>query len=195
MLEVSVREIQSEGLSLYDAIPSRLVVRTRFRVEPIDGGLGGLRLVEEDVPVPYVKDYDSAGCRPHDWPIQFAGARWCFLLATRDEVVVGGAAIAMGASLLPMGIFQRADLAVLWDLRVMPAEQGRGVGTLLFHRAAAWARGSGSRQLGLETQNVNVPACRFYARRDCRLGAIHAYGYAGSPNVAEEAMLLWYREL
>ena len=58
-----------------------------------------------------------------------------------------------------------------------------------------WARKKGCRQLKIETQNVNVPACRFYARQGCELGAIHRYGYAGCPDVAHEAMLLWYLKL
>ena len=47
----------------------------------------------------------------------------------------------------------------------------------------------------IETQNVNVPACRFYAQQGCHLGAILRYGYAGCPEVAHEAMLLWYLDL
>ncbi len=29
----------------------------------------------------------------------------------------------------------------------------------------------------------------------CELGAIHRYGYAGTPHVAHETMLLWYLDL
>jgi hypothetical protein len=58
-----------------------------------------------------------------------------------------------------------------------------------------WARQNGWGQLGLETSSANVPACRFYAGKGCELGAIHRYGYAGVPEVAHEAMLLWYFEL
>jgi hypothetical protein len=47
----------------------------------------------------------------------------------------------------------------------------------------------------IETQNVNVAACRFYASMGCELGAINRYGYAGVPAVAHEAMLLWYYKL
>lgn len=47
----------------------------------------------------------------------------------------------------------------------------------------------------VETQNVNVPACRFYQRMGCRLGEIRQYGYAAVPAVADEVMLNWYLEL
>jgi len=49
--------------------------------------------------------------------------------------------------------------------------------------------------LKVETQNINVPGCRFYAKQGCELGAIHRYGYAGCPDIAHEAMLFWYLEL
>jgi GNAT superfamily N-acetyltransferase len=91
--------------------------------------------------------------------------------------------------------FEREDVAALWDIRVHPDERRRGIGSKLFEYAADWARRKGCRQLKIETQSVNVPACRFYAKQGCQLGAIHRYGYAGCPDVAHEVMLLWYLEL
>jgi GNAT superfamily N-acetyltransferase len=108
---------------------------------------------------------------------------------------VGGAAVASGAPVYPIDRFQRADLAVLWDIRVHPEYRRRGIGTRLFEYAADWARGKGFGQLGVETQNVNVPACRFYVSQGFVLGAIHRFGYAGCSDVADEVMLLWYADL
>ncbi|MGZ8471829.1 MAG: hypothetical protein ACXWZ7_20745 [Gemmatirosa sp.] len=44
----------------------------------------------------------------------------------------------------------------------------------------------------METQNVNVAACRFYAHQGCILGAVHRFAY---PTLPDEAQLLWYRRL
>ena len=60
--------------------------------------------------------------------------------------------------------------------------------------AADWAKKRGCVQLRVECQNVNVAACRFYAKH-CTLGGIERYGYATCADVAHEAMLLWYRDL
>jgi GNAT superfamily N-acetyltransferase len=90
---------------------------------------------------------------------------------------------------------RRQDLAVLWDIRIQPAARRQGVGKQLFFAAAEWAQGRGCQQMKIETQNVNVPACRFYASLGCELGAIHRYAYAGHPRVGHEAMLLWYLDL
>ena len=86
----------------------------------------------------------------------------------------------------------RSDLAVLWDIRVLPENRRRGVGAALFGAAEAWALARHCRQLKVETQNVNVAACRFYAHRGCVLRAAHDGVY---PEWPDEAQLLWYKDL
>jgi hypothetical protein len=44
----------------------------------------------------------------------------------------------------------------------------------------------------VETQNINVPACRFYAKQGFALGAAHHFVY---PALPEEVQLLWYKDL
>jgi hypothetical protein len=62
-----------------------------------------------------------------------------------------------------------------------------------------WCREQGLKMLKIETQNVNVPACRFYASQGARLGAINRFAYADAtwsrPDVQDEVMLLWYYKL
>lgn len=200
MTPFHIQEIGPVDLGLYARVPARFLVRSVLRVEEMEQGLGGFKFLEEPVPEPYLKDYDTAGGDPGGWPARFDMSGWGLLLARGGGVleegdVVGGAAIAGGARPFPLDHCQRPDLAVLWDLRVAPEARGSGVARLLFQRACAWARARGFAQLGLETQNVNVPACRFYAKQGCRLGAVHRFGYAGVPAVAHEVMLLWYIDL
>jgi GNAT superfamily N-acetyltransferase len=195
-MEVVVEEIGPELFPWYDGIPSWYIVESVFRVEGVDGGLGGFRLVEEEVAAPYTKGGDDQGeGGPSHWARVYDVSRWGILLAREGGRPVGGTAVAVDAAVYPLDRFQRRDLAVLWDIRVHPAERGRGIGRRLFRSAAGWARERGYGQLGMETQSVNVPACRFYAREGCELGAIHRYGYVGCSEVAHEAMLLWYLEL
>ncbi len=189
---IHIQTIGVEDFTLYDAIPNHFEVRTVFQVMALDGGLDGLQLVEQPVD-PYIKTYDNDG--PTAWAEEFDLHTWGIFVALDDEKPVGGATVALNAQVYPMDHFQRKDLAVLWDIRVHPDARERGIGARLFRHAADWARGRGYGQLGLETQSVNVPACRFYARQGCTLGAIHRFGYAGVPDVAHEAMLLWYLDL
>ncbi len=141
---------------------------------------------------PYTKDYDSVGDMPSDMPRKFDVKNWGFFLAMAADKPVGAATVAFDTT----GVFMlesRKDLAVLWDIRACP--EYRGVGIMLFRYAAEWARQHGCTQLKIETQNVNVPACRFYQRMGARLGEIRRFGYAAVPAVAHEVMLCWYLEL
>jgi ribosomal protein S18 acetylase RimI-like enzyme len=83
-------------------------------------------------------------------------------------------------------------LATLWDIRVVPNRRGDGIGTGLFRAAEGWSRARGALWLKAETQNINVPACRFYARLGCVLGSVDRFAY---PNLPDEAQLVWYTTL
>jgi GNAT superfamily N-acetyltransferase len=108
-----------------------------------------------------------------------------------DGARVGGAAVALGTSNVEL-LEGRKDLAVLWDLRVAGEARRHGVGTALVRAASAWALGRGCTDLKVETQNVNVPACRFYAAQGFELRAINRLAYRTLP---DEVQLLWYKPL
>jgi GNAT superfamily N-acetyltransferase len=186
---LSIREHPLSALRGYGRIPIAFEVRSMLDCSPVDSGLGGIALAERPVETPYVKDYDAiAGNGPERWLARFDTARWGLLLAEEGGTPVGGTVIAYDAADVEM-LEGRRDLAVLWDLRVAPEHRGRGLGTALFDAARTWAAERHCAMLKIETQNVNVAACRFYARRGCTLGAIHRFAY---PDLPEEAQLLWY---
>jgi GNAT superfamily N-acetyltransferase len=146
-----------------------------------------------EVPVkPYIKDYGAGDDLPTDWPERLDLANWGFFLVKMGETPVGAVAVAFDTT----GVFMleaRSELSVLWDIRVRPEVSGAGIP--LFRYAARWSRAHGCTQMKIETQNANVPACRFYQRNSARLGEIHRYGYAAVPAVAHEVMLNWYLDL
>jgi GNAT superfamily N-acetyltransferase len=190
-MKILIQEISPDGLAEYARVSIAFTVRSIYRVDLVDGGLGGMTLREEPVEEPYLKDYDTEE-KPTDWPAKFDMANWGFFLAKLDGQTVGAAAVAYDTT----GVFMleaRRDLAVLWDIRVSP--EYRGAGIPLFRHAARWSRRRNCTQMKIETQNINVPACRFYRRMGARLGEIHRYGYAAVPAVAHEVMLNWYLDL
>ncbi len=173
-------------------IPIAFEVESVFDVSARDGGLGGLVLSERRLDAPYVKDYDTMeGEGPAQWARRFDVSNWGLIGAHSDGARVGGAVIAFDTEGVNM-LEGRRDLAVLWDIRVAPEARGRGVGHALFRAVETWAAARGCRQLKIETQNINVPACRFYARQGCVLGAINRFAYREFP---DEAQLLWYKTL
>ena len=177
------------ALSEHAAIPIAFVVDRVLEVRLLDGGLGGMSLTEIAVTDPYVKDYDAIeGAGPQCWPGHFDVSDWGLIRARRDRVNIGGAVIAIKTPGLHM-LDARDDVAVLWDIRVLPRERGRGVGSALFRAAEDWAGACGCRWPKIETQNVNVPACRFYQKMGCTLGAIDRFAYRGQPG--EEQLLCW----
>jgi GNAT superfamily N-acetyltransferase len=190
-VRVEIREESPSSLIDYASVSIAFEVRERLAVAAPDLGLRGLHLATEPVPAPYVKDYDADGHAPPNWASRFDLGRWGVLAAFADGKRVGGATIARDTPAVTM-LEGRLDVAVLWDLRVTPSLRGRGVGTLLLRRAEAWAASHGGRWLKIETQNVNVAACRFYAGQGCRLGAIHRFAYPTRP---DEAQLLWYKAI
>ena len=60
-------------------------------MEPVDGGLGGLRLVEEEVVPPWVKDYDAFEEEgPARWGRRWDLRNWVVLAAFDKGNRVGG---------------------------------------------------------------------------------------------------------
>jgi len=190
-MSVEIGEETVAALAEYATIPSTFCVRSQLRVDWIDGGLGGIRLFEQAVDQPYLKDYDAFGETPLTWARQWDISKWGIFVARDHGEAVGGAVIAWQTPGLHM-LEGRDDLAVLWDLRVTPARKRQGIGKQLFRQTTLWASQRHCRTLKIETQNNNVAACRFYAACGGRLGGVHPKAYAGLP---EEVMLLWYLDL
>jgi len=193
-MPIEIRQVGPDSLEEYGRIPMIFRVEAVLRVDEVDGGFGGLSLTEMPVDQPYVKDYDDFNPEGiAEWADRFDVSNWLFLMAFDGDKAVGGATVAFRSPKVNM-LQGRRDLAVLWDIRVHPGHKRQGLGSRLFDWAAEWARKRDCKQLKIETQNNNVPACRFYAAKGCRLGAIDRYGY-DDPRVAHEAMLIWYLDL
>jgi GNAT superfamily N-acetyltransferase len=153
---------------------------------------GAAVLVERPVDIPYIKDYDAIEREgPTRWPRMFDVSNWGLITARSDGRCVGGAVIAFNTPGVNM-LDGRSDLAVLWDIRVDPEARGEGIGSLLFSAVEAWAEARGCRQLKIETQNINLAACRFYQLHGCILGGINRAAY---PELPDEIQLLWYKNL
>ena len=186
-----IEEDAQDELTLhnYATIPIAFQVNARFAVQAVENGSGGLRLTEERVTPPFWKNYDADEDEgPGRWKERFDLSHWGVLGAFIDGERVGGAAIAWNTPGVDM-LEGRTDLAELWDLRVRPECRGHGVGFRLFQVAVAWARARACLELKVETQDINVAACRFYARQGCELRTVQPGVY---PDFPHEVRLLWH---
>jgi GNAT superfamily N-acetyltransferase len=189
-MEIEIVEELPEILAEYEKVPISFEVETIFRVELLKDGLGGVKLMEEAVEKKFVKDYDEHE-KPSQWIERFDLTNWGIISAFDGEKRIGGAAIAFKSPEIHL-LEGRADLACLWDLRVAPEYRGKGFGNRLFENVLNWAKQRNCGLFKVETQNINVPACRFYVRQDCRLGAFNLHAY---PEAMNEVQLVWYRKL
>lgn len=163
-MSIRIAEETVENLPAYAAVPIAFQVTSRLLL-PADPEKLSTGLLAEEAVSPYIKDYDAlSGEGPLSWPARWNLANWGILAAFQEERRIGGAVVAWNTPGVDL-LHGRNDLAVLWDLRVYPEYRRQGVGRRLFAEAAAWAQRRGCRQLRVETQNVNVAACRFYARQ------------------------------
>ncbi len=186
---IDVIEEPVPALAAYCGIPIAFDVSEVFDV--VTEADGSARLEARRVPLPYVKDYDALGDNPMRWTERFDLSNWGFFAAFSGAQCVGRAAVARDTSTLGM-LEGRKDLALLWDLRVAPVARRRGVGSALFDAVVTWARSRGCLQLKIETQNINVPACRFYSQKGCVLRTVQSGAY---PELPDEVQLIWFKDL
>jgi GNAT superfamily N-acetyltransferase len=147
----------------------------------------------ETIPIEraYVKDYDQlAGQRPVEWADRWNLSKWWFAAAFVDGVRVGGVAVVIDPSQVDPAA--GADAAILWDIRIRPDFRGRGIGAKLLALAEEHVRASGLRRMIAETQDINVGACRFYARAGYGLSGVNPSAY---PQLPDEVQLIWQKNL
>jgi len=194
-VDLVVREEPLAAIEVLARIPCAFEVTCVVAVEE---GPDACVLAERPVERPWTKDYDAIpGNHPRDWLRAFDTTHWGLLLARLAEgpEVVGGAVLAHrtpGLEQLEAAGGGDGRGGILWDLRVVPDRRREGIGSALFAAAEEWARARGCSRLTVETQDVNAPACRFYARMGCEMTAATPGAYADLP---EETRLLWTKAL
>ena len=188
-MAIAITQESPSSLAEYAQVPIAFEVRRVLDIVPA-GEPARFRLAERDVE-PYVKDYDSADGDPLAWASRFDLSTWAFFLARDAGRLVGGAACVFRAPGVIM-LDGQDDVALLWDIRVAPEARGRGVGSALLSAVERWSDESDAVWLEVETQDTNVPACRFYERHGFELRSVNRNAY---PELPHEMQLLWYKRL
>ena len=176
----------------YGRISIAFKVQSVLQIEFIDSGLRGFHLTEKSIEPAWIKDYDAyPGQKPEQWAKQWDISNWQVISAFIKGSRIGGCVIAFNTPGVDM-LEGRSDIAVLWDLRVGPEYRQQGLGSRLVEAAIAWAKNRHCLLLKIETQNINVPACRLYAKLGFTLSAVNRRAY---PELPDEVQLIWIKEL
>ena len=190
MNKIQIKNESFSNLYEYSKIPISFQVESVYKIKLKKAGIAGLDIQEEKVGNPYLKDYDVFES-PMDWPAKFDLKNWAVFFAYINENVVGGATVAFNTKNVNM-LDGRDDLTVLWDIRVKPEHRNKGVGSKLLEKRESWAKIKKCRRMKIETQNINVKACKFYKNHGYFLGGYHQFEYSCCP---DEIMFLWYKDL
>jgi len=190
-MDIDVEEESERALGQYASVPITFTVREVVDVAEVRSGSGRFVLRPRALEHPWVKNYDDDDGGPERWGSRFDLSCWRFFAAHVAAERVGGAVVVFRAPDVDM-LRGREDVALLWDIRVAPGMRGQGVGTSLLAAVQVWSAAHGAEWLEAETQNVNVPACRFYERMGFVLREVHPNAYPGLP---DEVQLLWYKRV
>ena len=189
---ISYRRIDNSYFDRYDTIPMRVDVNSHYMLERVNNGLGGILLKE--VPVEnYVRDF-SEDAKATKFSEKFDITNWAFFMAFDDESPIGAVTIVSKTADIHM-LDGRDDMSVLWDIRVSDTYKNQGIGQKLFDYATQWSKSMGFKQMKIECQNNNVPACKFYHKQGAILRKIDEYAYFDDIDSKFEVQFIWYLDL
>lgn len=86
------------------------------------------------------------------------------------------------------------NFAYVEELYVSESARGQEIGRRLVKRAEDWAAERRLKGLMLETQDLNLAACRFYAKTGFQIGGVDTLLYEGlGTELAEKRAIFWYK--
>jgi ribosomal protein S18 acetylase RimI-like enzyme len=187
-MQITVREATIAAMEAYAHVSTAFRVARRLVLSADPSVPSGVTVSEDAVVSPFVKDYDALpGNHPTEWARRLDTAQWRVFAAFVGDARVGGAIL-----ILPSDHADVPRVAELWDLRVSPAWRRRGVARTLWAAVEAAAFAARARGLEVETQQINVAACRLYHAQGCVLTRVDPAAY---PELPDEVALHWYKAL
>jgi GNAT superfamily N-acetyltransferase len=190
---ITFKQVDESYFKMYDEIPMLVQVNTVLLPSVVDNGLGGILFNEVNVE-PYTWDishYEVASDYTNDFDI----SNWAIFMAFNENKPVGGITAVSRTKEVRM-LDNREDLCVLWDLRVNDEYKGMGIGTKLFEMVVDWSKTNNLKQIKIETQTNNVPACKFYAKQGAVLKFFNEYSEINNSDANEHEMqVIWYLDL
>lgn len=184
---ITLRPLQQDDIPNLPQIRPTYTSPTILTLEKSGNGLEiGWKLVEHTPPQPFDKGtlYDFDEVAQDEIRARLARPDSTYQRVAVDEET------GRLVGLLEMEVQTWNDTVLLWNLMIDLAYRGQGLGRRLWHRAVDFARQAEVRAIMIETQNTNVPACKFYARMGCQLIGINELYYTND-GLNTEIALFW----
>ncbi|RPI78259.1 MAG: GNAT family N-acetyltransferase [Chloroflexi bacterium] len=172
---IEIREINQSTLQNVNQVDGSFLVDSRLILTAVDGHI---QYTIEPVPS-YTKTYDI---EPLDYQTFIDNPNKTILFAYADDEVAGQIILRVNWN----------KFAYVEDIAVDLSFRRLGVGGLLMSRAIDWAREKNLPGIMLETQDINVPACRFYERCGFVMAGFDRLLYKATLPGSEEIALYWY---
>ncbi|MBI9011448.1 MAG: GNAT family N-acetyltransferase [Clostridiales bacterium] len=185
-IKIEIEKPNKENMLSYSKLSIDFFVESEYRLMKTNSGLGGL-LIDEVLVTPYHKTYDREDDNPSHLMEKFDLSNWFVISAYEGENLVGGALLAYNTKEINM-LEGREDLTVLWDIRIDKDYRNKGIGHQLVNTCKKVSKELNCNRLKIETQNINVSACKFYVRQGAELTSFKEHCYEEYPN---EIQFIW----
>lgn len=189
---VTIKEVDRSFFKLYDSVSMIVKVSSEYKIKRLENGLGGM-LFEEKKVEPYSRDL-SIYERATEYENEFDITNWRFYMAFDGKIPVGAMTVAGRTEGLNL-LNGRNDACVLWDIRVAENYKYQGIGQGLFNMGKLNAKADKYRQMIIECQNNNFPACKFYKKQGALLSKIDMYAYYLDEENQDNVQMMWYLNL
>ncbi len=142
--------------------------------------IGGKFELTEKAVTPYKKKYESTKINVEEY---LKAPAKTVLFAFADGKLAGEVILEKN-----WNNYARLEIAVIEEYR------RKGIGKKLMEHSINWTRLKGLPGIMAETQNTNVPACKFYKASGFSIGGIDTELYKGVDKNSKEIAIFWYYE-
>jgi len=177
-MTLSIQEMNENNVLLLDSFDNSFI--SQSRLVPFTKN-GFISYYIEDIP-PFTKQYPPEGIDARSY------------LGRTDRVAFFAFINELAAGQVRLRIHWNR-LVYIEDLAVDVHFRRRGVGQALLQRAIQWAQEKNFPGLMLETQDINVGACKLYEKCGFTLSGFDRCLYMALPEVCGEIALYWYYPL
>ncbi len=174
-MEIIIREMDEQTIQNVDRCDNTFTVESRLVLSAVDGEIS----------------YSVAPIPPRQKNFPPEAKDYRAYLTDPEKVIFFAYADGELAGQIRIMKWWNA-FAYIDDLAVEPRFRKHGVGRALIQRGIEWARAKGFPGLMLETQNINIPACRLYKSCGFELGGFDRNVFKALMPSTDEIAMYWY---